>query len=189
MAVRRRITGKQALRDVDVLCSRHGRRGRFVEDYGFVDEDILVTLFVPADETYSGIRQKLEQHLGIRTVRHNWGIDGPDGSDKIMDDEQRLDVYDIFEKGGYMRFVYLEGNMNITLLKLNGETFTVGVDRSALIAHTVDVIAWALGLNTATSTVDVNLVFDGRVLDWDATLAECNVRDGDELNVILQAQA
>ena len=71
MAVRRRITGKQAMRDVDVLCSRHGRRGRFVEDYGFVDEDILVTLFVPADETYSGIRQKLEQHLGIRTVRHH----------------------------------------------------------------------------------------------------------------------
>ena len=85
-----------------------------------------------------------------------------------------------------MRFVYLEGNMNITLLKLNGETFTVDVDRSALIAHTVDVIGWALGLNTATSTVDVNLVFDGRVLDGDATLADYNIRDGDELNVIIQ---
>ena len=106
MAVRRRITGKQAMRDVDVLCSRIGRRGRFVPDF---DEYVLVTLFVPADETYSGIRQKLEQHLGIRTVRHHWGIDGPDGSDKIMDDEQRLDVYDIFEKGGVHALCLLRG--------------------------------------------------------------------------------
>ena len=189
MVARRRISGKQPLRAIEVVCTRTGAPRETVftplNPLGIrVARSIHVDMFVGVEATFSGLRQKLEQHLGIRTTRHSWGADGPSGSDEIGDDEQRLDEDPlIFEDG--MRFDYDVVNMNITLRKLNSETFTVGVDRFAQIGHTIGVIGRALGVQLYTEVM-IDLVLDGHVLDWDDILAENGVNDGDELYVVIK---